>query len=126
MGSVDGEQWRDRERQLGLRVRAERLACGVSQERLAAALGVSFQQLQRYETGTAPMGATRLQDVADVLGASANALLEPTLVDATGGDRSAALTREVSELVRLWPTLPPDVRTSFLALARAVAGRPLA
>jgi transcriptional regulator with XRE-family HTH domain len=52
---------------VGLRIRAARLASGLSQERLGAALGVTFQQVQKYEKGTNRVGAGRLSDIARVL-----------------------------------------------------------
>lgn len=121
MDLIDGEHGRERERQLGYRIREERLVRGISQERLAEALGVSFQQIQRYESGMTPISATRLQDVAGLLGASAGDLLG----SAGSSERArptAASTREMSELLRVWPDVPPDVRKCFLALARAVVG----
>jgi transcriptional regulator with XRE-family HTH domain len=55
------------DRRLGLRVRTRRLEIGMSQERLAEALGVTFQQVQKYEKGSNCMAASRLFDVARAL-----------------------------------------------------------
>lgn len=52
---------------VGRRVRMARLSAGFSQERLAKALQVSFQQVQKYEKGTNRIGASRLSDIAGVL-----------------------------------------------------------
>jgi transcriptional regulator with XRE-family HTH domain len=52
---------------VGLRIRAARLAAGLSQERLGTALGVTFQQIQKYEKGANRVGAGRLGDIARVL-----------------------------------------------------------
>jgi transcriptional regulator with XRE-family HTH domain len=52
---------------VGLRIRAARLAAGLSQERLANALGVTFQQVQKYEKGVNRVGAGRLSDSARIL-----------------------------------------------------------
>ena len=49
---------------VGRRIRAARLAAGLSQEKLADALGVTFQQVQKYEKGTNRIGAGRLHDIA--------------------------------------------------------------
>jgi transcriptional regulator with XRE-family HTH domain len=48
---------------LGQRVRTRRLALGLSQERLAELLGVTFQQVQKYEKGVNRMAASRLHDI---------------------------------------------------------------
>ncbi|MCL4715531.1 MAG: helix-turn-helix domain-containing protein [Hyphomonadaceae bacterium] len=53
--------------QIGERIRRERLAQGVSQERLAEALGITFQQIQKYEKGVNRVAASRLYDIAAAL-----------------------------------------------------------
>jgi transcriptional regulator with XRE-family HTH domain len=53
--------------ELGRRTRARRLALGMSQERLAEILGVTFQQVQKYERGTNRIAASRLHDIARAL-----------------------------------------------------------
>lgn len=55
------------DRRLGQRVRARRLEIGMSQERLAALLGVTFQQVQKYEKGVNRIAASRLFAIAAAL-----------------------------------------------------------
>ncbi len=55
------------DRQVGVRVRMRRLMLDMSQEQLAAGLGVSFQQVQKYEKGHNRVGAGRLQQLAEIL-----------------------------------------------------------
>ena len=52
---------------VGARVRMRRLTLGISQTKLANAIGVTFQQVQKYEKGTNRMGSSRLQRIAGVL-----------------------------------------------------------
>ena len=52
---------------VGSRMRMRRMALGMSQEKLAKALGVTFQQVQKYERGANRMASSRLQQTADVL-----------------------------------------------------------
>ena len=52
---------------VGSRVRLRRTMQGVSQEKLGEALGVTFQQVQKYEKGTNRIGASRMQQIAEVL-----------------------------------------------------------
>lgn len=52
---------------IGAAVRACRLENGVSQEKLAEALGVTFQQVQKYERGVNRIAASRLYDIAKAL-----------------------------------------------------------
>src|SRR5690242_10560852 len=55
------------DRKLGQRVRARRLEIGMSQERLAELLGVTFQQVQKYEKGVNRIAASRLHSIAGAL-----------------------------------------------------------
>jgi transcriptional regulator with XRE-family HTH domain len=52
---------------VGSRVRMRRIMLGMSQEKLGDALGLTFQQVQKYEKGTNRMGSSRLQQIANVL-----------------------------------------------------------
>lgn len=52
---------------IGERVRSRRIQAGVSQTALAGAIGVTFQQVQKYEKGTNRIGAGRLPKIAEVL-----------------------------------------------------------
>jgi transcriptional regulator with XRE-family HTH domain len=54
--------------QVGSRVRLRRMLIGMSQERLGELLGLTFQQVQKYEKGVNRIGAGRLFDVARILG----------------------------------------------------------
>src|SRR5579875_1087276 len=55
------------DRHVGARVRMRRLMVGLSQSKLADALEVTFQQVQKYEKGANRIGASRLQQLARVL-----------------------------------------------------------
>ncbi|HTS41715.1 MAG TPA: helix-turn-helix transcriptional regulator [Xanthobacteraceae bacterium] len=55
------------DKHVGSRVRMRRLMLGMSQGKLADAIGLTFQQVQKYEKGTNRMGASRLQQIAHVL-----------------------------------------------------------
>jgi transcriptional regulator with XRE-family HTH domain len=56
--------------EVGHRIRIERLSRGLSQTALANQLGVTFQQVQKYEKGVNRVGAGRLTKIAEVLGVS--------------------------------------------------------
>ncbi len=55
------------DRHVGSRVRMRRMMLGMSQEKLGDALGLTFQQVQKYEKGTNRIGASRLQQIAHIL-----------------------------------------------------------
>jgi transcriptional regulator with XRE-family HTH domain len=55
------------DRYVGSRVRMRRIMLGMSQEKLGEALGLTFQQIQKYEKGTNRVGASRIQQISEVL-----------------------------------------------------------
>jgi len=57
----------NRDAEVGRRVRSRRLECRLSQTELAERIGVTFQQVQKYEKGTNRIGASRLQQIANIL-----------------------------------------------------------
>ena len=66
---------------VGSRVRLRRMMLGMSQEKLGEHLGITFQQIQKYEKGTNRIGASRLQHIARVLDVPVSFFFE----DAPGG-----------------------------------------
>ena len=61
---------------VGRRIRTRRLLLGITQTQLAQQLGVSFQQVQKYENGANRVGAGRLVQIAQILGVPVDALLQ--------------------------------------------------
>jgi transcriptional regulator with XRE-family HTH domain len=55
------------DKHVGSRVRMRRMMLGMSQEKLGDALGLTFQQVQKYEKGTNRIGASRLQHISHIL-----------------------------------------------------------
>jgi transcriptional regulator with XRE-family HTH domain len=55
------------DRHVGSRVRMRRIMLGMSQEKLGEGLGLTFQQIQKYEKGTNRIGASRLQQISEIL-----------------------------------------------------------
>ena len=55
------------DKHVGARVRMRRMMLGMSQEKLGDALGLTFQQVQKYEKGANRIGASRLQQIAQIL-----------------------------------------------------------
>ncbi|WP_273723501.1 helix-turn-helix domain-containing protein [Bartonella sp. AU18XJBT] len=52
---------------IGRKIRFKRTMIGMSQKQLGSQLGVTFQQIQKYEKGSNRIGAGRLQEIADIL-----------------------------------------------------------
>ena len=77
------------DKHVGSRVRMRRMMLAMSQEKLGDALGLTFQQVQKYEKGTNRIGASRLQQISNILQVPVAFFFEgaPDMAD---GGRSAA------------------------------------
>jgi transcriptional regulator with XRE-family HTH domain len=74
---------------VGSRVRMRRIMLGMSQEKLGEALGLTFQQVQKYEKGTNRVGASRIQQISEILQVPVSFLFEGGPSGAVGGDNFA-------------------------------------
>jgi transcriptional regulator with XRE-family HTH domain len=83
---------------IGKRIRMQRLALGLSQADVGNAMGITFQQIQKYENGHNRVGAGRLQELAILFGVSAAFFFEdgPRLrkVPPTGQSATELLSRK--------------------------------
>jgi transcriptional regulator with XRE-family HTH domain len=105
---------------VGARVRELRIRAGVSQVELGRKLGVSFQQIQKYEKGSNRMGASRLVQVADALGAPLESLFEDVSLKGAAGDQP--LDREASKVARDWAAISdPVARQAMRAVMNQLA-----
>lgn len=68
---------------VGSQIRLHRKLLGMSQTELAERLGITFQQIQKYEKGTNRVGASRIQAIASILGIKVNVLFpsSPSAID---------------------------------------------
>ncbi len=69
------------DRHVGSRVRMRRFMFGMSQEKLGEALGLTFQQVQKYEKGTNRVGASRIQQICEILQIPVSFLFEGSPTD---------------------------------------------
>ncbi|MGO4706518.1 helix-turn-helix domain-containing protein [Microvirga sp. 2MCAF38] len=108
------------DQRIGQRVRLRRLAIGLSQEKLAQALGITFQQVQKYERGTNRIGASRLQEIARVLSVPVASFYDAD--DQADGSLTTMLdTPESLPLLQAFTAIAPDLRRQALELVRAIA-----
>jgi transcriptional regulator with XRE-family HTH domain len=112
---------------VGGRIRTRRLLIGMNQETLANALGLTFQQVQKYEGGANRVSASRLSQVADILGVPIAYFFSDLDLD---GDASAGevearerLQRpEAIEPIRSYYAISDArIRRQFLDMVKAVA-----
>lgn len=70
---------------VGSRIRLRRTMLGMSQEKLGEALGITFQQIQKYEKGTNRVGASRLQNISAILNVPVSFFFEDAPGDSASG-----------------------------------------
>jgi transcriptional regulator with XRE-family HTH domain len=77
---------------VGSRIRLRRTMLGMSQEKLGESLGITFQQIQKYEKGTNRVGASRLQNISSILNVPVSFFFE----DAPGEQSGSSGVTEAS------------------------------
>lgn len=89
------------DKHVGSRVRMQRLLLGMSQEKLGHALGLTFQQVQKYEKGSNRVGASRLQQIASVLQVSPSFFFEgvPTASGKKPSSAPASMPSYISDFL---------------------------
>ena len=85
--------------QVGNRVRLRRMLIGMSQERLGELLGLTFQQVQKYEKGVNRIGAGRLFEVSRILGVPIDYFYEGVSNQLSGGFAESESSPPVMEFV---------------------------
>lgn len=110
------------DRHLGARLREARLQRGWSQELLADALGISFQQVQKYERAANRVAASRLWQIALALDLPVAWFFED-LPAAPGAAPPPELLRprQSLELLRHYEALTPALRADLLNVVKAIA-----
>lgn len=89
---------------VGARVRELRIRAGLSQQALAERIGLSFQQVQKYEKGANRMGASRLIQIAAVLNVPVEALFQGLETSDAGmpETETSILDRDAAKVARDW------------------------
>lgn len=125
---------------VGSQLKLRRTLLGLSQERLADELGITFQQVQKYEKGLNRIGASRLWDLSQVLGVSVAYFYE-NLDENTRNksprkisnqfilsdnmkefDMSILLNKDIRDLINAYMTIPdPKVAKNVLSLVLSMA-----
>jgi transcriptional regulator with XRE-family HTH domain len=96
---------------------------GMSQERLAHCLGITFQQIQKYEKGLNRVSVGRLSQIAETLGVRSTFFLTDEASE-TGSDPAEAWSREAFDLVHAFEAIKSTaMRRAVLDLAKAAAGQ---
>jgi transcriptional regulator with XRE-family HTH domain len=102
---------------VGSRVRLRRTLLGLSQEKLGDALGLTFQQVQKYERGANRIGASRLFDLSRVLDVPVSFFFDDMSQDVP--ERSPAIEIEIDDMSQGSFDVDPMARRETLELVRA-------
>jgi len=124
---------------VGSRVRMRRMLAGLSQEKLGERLGLTFQQIQKYEKGSNRVSASRLFQMAQVLGVPVSFFFDDLPEQAKGDFADAGgfaepaqevmimdflSSSEGLQLNRAFSQIPdPAVRRKLVELVKAIAGQ---
>lgn len=120
---------------VGSRIKHQRTVSGISQEKLGNELGLTFQQVQKYEKGANRVGASRLFQISKILNVSP-AFFFDGMPDASSNGTASGLAeetasfehenlskRETLELVRAYYKIEdPDVRKRVFDLIKSIGG----
>jgi len=118
---------------VGKRVRHRRWMVGMTQQQLGEAVGIKFQQIQKYETGMNRVSASRLWDIAKALDVDVRFFFEgidegetdaaPTATKPVGKNMQGDLLadKEALELVRSYYAIPENQRRKLFDLARVLS-----
>ena len=109
---------------VGARIRLTRKMRGWSQQALAEAIGVSFQQVQKYESGANRVSASMLVRIAAALGVPVADLFGPVETASRVSDDLAAMLGEPGalKLLRGYCRLSPDYRAALVSFIEALSG----
>ena len=127
---------------VGARLRMRRMLLGLNQEKLGEAIGLSFQQVQKYERGSNRIGASRLYELSKIMGVPVSYFFEGIIMgkelgesvptndqfedvknyDGKNYDGRSAIKRELLELARAFDRIEDDrLRKRILELTRSLA-----
>ena len=122
---------------VGGRVRLRRMILGMSQEKLGESLGLTFQQVQKYEKGVNRIGASRLFDLSHVLGVPVQFFYEEAPSSAAKSTLAMGMaerpaesyvseflgSRDGLELNKAFSRIAdPKIRRSIVELVRSISG----
>lgn len=120
------------DRHIGTRIRMRRTLIGMSQEKLGEAIGLTFQQVQKYEKGTNRVGSGRLQEIGDILGVPVTYFFEGQEGERKPKDTNPVVQeiedflshKDSLELVSAFNAIvDPTVRRALINMARASANQ---
>jgi len=119
--------------EVGQRIRIQRLAAGLSQSELAERIGVTFQQVQKYEKGMNRVGAGRLTKIARMLNVPVSSFfdgretIDQVALQGLDSPLAAMAQPYAYRLLRAYATISdPDLRQTIVEFVERTANQPFA
>lgn len=112
---------------VGKRIRHRRWMVGMTQQQLAEMVGIKFQQIQKYETGTNRVSASRLWNIAEALNVEVSFFFEGLDGDSEDSEGKQIVPsdliadKEAMDLVRSYYGIPEHQRKRLFELARCLS-----
>lgn len=108
---------------VGQRVRQRRWLFGMTQQQLAEKVGIKFQQIQKYETGTNRISASRLWDISEAMDVPVTFFFEGLgeIGDDKAQKKNILEDKEALDLVRSYYAIPEHQRKRLFDLARVLS-----
>lgn len=115
------------DRLVGDRIRRRRILMGLTQDQLGESLGISYQQIQKYETGANRVSAGRLYLIGERLEVSPGWFFDPAKSDASSSDfDELGSSRLLMEFVRSFARIGDErIKSVLVALVKAMADEEL-
>lgn len=110
----------DVDRHVGARLRERRTQLGMTQQQMAEAIGVTYQQGHKYEKGINRIAAGRLWHIAKAMRCDVNYFFEGLESDKRVSPHPAAQDRQLLELSRTYASLTPKQKQMVSALVHAL------
>ncbi len=110
-------------REIGGRIKRRRRTLGITQERLAEALDVTYQQVQRYENGTNSLNMENVQTIADALSVPVSYFFEPEKQLMVAEAQTPYLPSDESKLLRYFRKIKDNSSKGIVLQVARLAAR---
>ena len=113
------------DRDIGNRIKLRRLGAGMTQMALAERMGISFQQVQKYEKGVNRVSSHRLRLLCDILNCTTDSIVSEVPVFCASDPDIIAETmssREGQRMMAVFLRMPGEMRRRFILLGESITG----
>ncbi|MBM4140699.1 MAG: helix-turn-helix transcriptional regulator [Nitrospira sp.] len=110
-------------REIGEKIKRRRKELGISQERLAEILGVTYQQVQRYENGTNRLNVENIQSIADALSVPVSYFFEDGKTSIVSERPSLYLPADESKLLKYFRRIKNNTSKNVVLQVARLAAR---